>query len=518
GTWIGEGIVQDQATIDTSQEIAREGLSEQLEKFAENTMEYMLRERDLLLDGIGAPGIRTNLAGRPVLIVVRGYHYKEDLATLRPFLRENRPVIIGVDGGADAVLDAGFRPDMIIGDMDSVSDRALRSGAELVVHAYRDGRAPGLERLERLGLGDDTILFPASGTSEDIAMLMADEEGASVIVAVGTHGSLEEFLDRGRAGMSSTFLTRLRVGSKLVDAKGVSRLYRQRISTFQLALLALAGLAALAVALWATPGGQALVQILGARLDGMLSWFTTLFAPRPSGSEEGTENVIDFRYHLVSLISVFLALAVGIVLGAGPLRENLGDQLAGQVEQLRTEQDQLRSQADELGIQNDQLASFITEIGPDLVADTLPGNDIAILTDDSSTRPATERTSELLEEAGAQSVTRVDLQPALWEPDEDDRRTEAISAISAIAPGALDTELEGSEQLSAVIVTLLAPAAEDSDLDPELRAQIWQILVDHQLVTLTGDMPPQVDGVIFASAAPEDLAEESEDDTAATER
>src|SRR5699024_10863896 len=129
GTWIGEGIVQDQATIDTSQEIAREGLSEQLEKFAENTMEYMLRERDLLLDGIGAPGIRTNLAGRPVLIVVRGYHYKEDLATLRPFLRENRPVIIGVDGGADAVLDAGFRPDMIISDMDSVSDRTLRSGA-----------------------------------------------------------------------------------------------------------------------------------------------------------------------------------------------------------------------------------------------------------------------------------------------------------------------------------------------------------------------------------------------------
>src|SRR5699024_712496 len=153
----------------------------------------------------GAPGIRTNLAGRPVLIVVRGYHYKEDLATLRPFLRENRPVIIGVDGGADAVLDAGFRPALLIGDMDSVSDRALRSGAELVVHAERDGCAPGLECRERLGLGDDTILFPVSGTSEDIAMLMADEKGASVIVAVGTHGTLAEFLDKGRAGMSSTF-------------------------------------------------------------------------------------------------------------------------------------------------------------------------------------------------------------------------------------------------------------------------------------------------------------------------
>ena len=281
---IAEGTAQDDATIMVSQQIAREGLSEQLELFAQNTMEYMLRERDLLLDGIGAPEVRTTIDGRPVLIVVRGYHYKEDLATLRPFLRENRPVIIGVDGGADAVIDAGFRPDMIIGDMDSVSDRALRSGAELVVHAYRDGRAPGAERLEDLGLGDQVVLFPASGTSEDIAMLLADEKGASVIVAVGTHGTLEEFLDKGRAGMSSTFLTRLRIGSKLVDAKGVSRLYRQRISTFQLVLLALAGLAALAVALWATPGGQAFVQILGARLDGLLSWFTLLFSPRATGS------------------------------------------------------------------------------------------------------------------------------------------------------------------------------------------------------------------------------------------
>ena len=284
GEPIAEGARQDDASVTASQEASREGLSEQLELFAENTMEYMLRERDLLLDGIGAPEVATRIDGRPVLIVVRGYHYKEDLATLKPFLRENRPVIIGVDGGADAVLEAGFRPDMIIGDMDSVSDRALRSGSELVVHAYRDGRAPGMERLAELGLAEGAVSFPASGTSEDIAMLLADEKGASVIVAVGTHGTLEEFLDKGRAGMSSTFLTRLRIGSKLVDAKGVSRLYRQRISTFQLVLLALAGLAALAVALWATPGGQALVQILGARLDGILSWFTLLFSPRATGS------------------------------------------------------------------------------------------------------------------------------------------------------------------------------------------------------------------------------------------
>ncbi|GAB2550150.1 putative cytokinetic ring protein SteA [Brachybacterium huguangmaarense] len=288
GEVLAHGTVMDDAHITTALEEAREGLSAQLEMFAENTMQYMLRERDLLLDGVGAPDVDTAMAGRSVLIVVRGYNYKEDLQALRPFIRENRPIIIGVDGGADAVLDAGYGLDMIIGDMDSVSDRTLRGGAELVVHAYRDGRAPGLERLAELGLAERAVLFPASGTSEDIAMLLADEKGAGVIVAVGTHGTLEEFLDKGRAGMSSTFLTRLRVGSKLVDAKGVSRLYRQRISTAQLVLLAIAGLLALGVALWATPGGQTLLQILGARLDDLLSWFTGLFAAYPDTTAEGS--------------------------------------------------------------------------------------------------------------------------------------------------------------------------------------------------------------------------------------
>lgn len=265
------------AVLNDKLDKAREGLSEQLEAFASNTMEYMLRERELLINGVGTPEVRTRFQGRPVLIVVRGYHYREDLVALMPFIRENRPIIIGVDGGADAVLDAGYGLDMIIGDMDSVSDRALASGAEIVVHAYRDGRAPGMERVRALGLADDAVTFAASGTSEDIAMLLADDRGADVIVAVGTHGTLEEFLDKGRAGMSSTFLTRLRVGSKLVDAKGVSRLYRQRISTFQLVLLVVAGLLALAVAMAVTDGGQTLIQILGARLDDTLRFFTALF-------------------------------------------------------------------------------------------------------------------------------------------------------------------------------------------------------------------------------------------------
>jgi uncharacterized membrane-anchored protein len=214
-----------------------------------------------------------------VLIVVRGYHYKEDLATLRPYIREYRPVMVGVDGGADAILEAGYAPDLIVGDMDSVSDRALTCGAEIVVHAYRDGEAPGLERVRRLGV--DAVVFPATGTSEDIAMLLTDDMGAELIVAVGTHATLVEFLDKGRAGMASTFLTRLRVGGKLIDAKGVSRLYRQRISTMQLGVLALAGLFALLVALAATPAGQATYALLGARLDDLWSWVTSWFVDAP---------------------------------------------------------------------------------------------------------------------------------------------------------------------------------------------------------------------------------------------
>ncbi|KQY43687.1 putative cytokinetic ring protein SteA [Cellulomonas sp. Root137] len=274
-TLVAEGVLQTEATVAAAMEEARAGLSVQLESFAANTMDYLRRERDLLLDGVGVPDISTVIDGRQVLIVVRGYHYKEDLVTLRPYIREYRPVLIGVDGGADAILDAGWKPDLIVGDMDSVSDRALTCGAEVVVHAYRDGRAPGLARVEQLDVKH--VVFPATGTSEDVAMLLADDKGAELIVAVGTHATLVEFLDKGRSGMASTFLTRLRVGSKLVDAKGVSRLYRNRISNLQLTLLVLAGLLALGVALASTAAGQTLIGLSGARIDDITSWVSGLF-------------------------------------------------------------------------------------------------------------------------------------------------------------------------------------------------------------------------------------------------
>ena len=278
GAVVAEGTRMTRELVRDQQERARGNLSEQIEAFSHNTMEYVRAERELLLDGIGVPELRTSFTGRYALVVVRGYHYKEDLQTLRPFLREARPVLIGVDGGADALLEMGHTPDLVVGDMDSVSDAALTCGAELVVHAYRDGRAPGLERVEALGV-DDAVVLPAPGTSEDIAMLLADELGAELIVAVGTHATLVEFLDKGRQGMASTFLTRLRVGSKLVDAKGVSLLYRSRIPTVSLVWLVLAGLLALLVALAVTPGGRALLGVLAVRWDDVWAWMEGLFSP-----------------------------------------------------------------------------------------------------------------------------------------------------------------------------------------------------------------------------------------------
>ncbi len=275
GDIIAEGVVQTAQTIQEDREAARAGMSTQLKAFATNTMEYVEREQDLILDGIGMPDVTTSFTGRHALIVVRGYRYKDDLQALRTYIREYRPVLIGVDGGADALIEAGYKPDMIVGDMDSVSDEALKSGAEVVVHAYRDGRAPGRKRVEDLGI--EHVVFPATGTSEDIAMLLADAKGANLIVALGTHSTLIEYLDKGRRGMASTFLTRLQVGSKLIDAKGVSQLYRSRISNWQIAFLLITGLFVIAASLAVTDAGQILFGLFKVWFSDAIFWFKSLF-------------------------------------------------------------------------------------------------------------------------------------------------------------------------------------------------------------------------------------------------
>jgi uncharacterized membrane-anchored protein len=272
---VASGVRQDAETIGKAMVDAREGLSVQLEAFAANTMEYLLQERDLLLDGVGVPDVTTKIAGRHVLIVVRGYDYQADLEVLRPYIREFKPVLIGVDGGADALVEGGYSPDIIIGDMDSVSDDVLRCGAEVIVHAYPDGRAPGLARANQLGVS--AITFPAAATSEDIAILLADEKGAELIVAVGTHNNLGEFLDKGRSGMASTFLTRLKVGGKIVDAKGVSRLYRQNISGSSLLLLVLSAIAAMTSAVAVSTVGKAYLGLVAEWWNNFLFQIQRLF-------------------------------------------------------------------------------------------------------------------------------------------------------------------------------------------------------------------------------------------------
>jgi uncharacterized membrane-anchored protein len=235
----------------------------------------MQRERDLLFGGSGLPQLAHELAGRPVLVVVRGYQYKEDLAALGSYIRDVRPVLTGVDGGADALIEAGYVPDLIIGDMDSVSDSALRLAlsrpkrlrrkqpTEIVLHAYRDGFAPGQARLEDLGV--PYTIVRAAGTSEDVALLLSHEKGADLIVTVGSHGNLREFLDKGRMGMASTFLVRLRVGETLMDAKGVSRVYTPRIRTRDTVFLI---------------GAAIVVMILIIAISPVLSTYVTLLFER----------------------------------------------------------------------------------------------------------------------------------------------------------------------------------------------------------------------------------------------
>ena len=225
----------------------------------------MKAEGSLLAEGIDFPPLRTRFRDRHALVVARGPGYKRDLRIVRPYVRDFKPVLVAVDGGADALIDAGYKPDVIVGDMDSVSDAALRSGAELVVHAYRDnGKAPGAARADALGLSYEVV--PAMGISEDLALLLAYEKGAELIVAVGTHFNLIEFLERNRAGMSSTFLTRLRVGEILVDAKGVSRLVSRRVGLWPLVALGVTGLGAIVLAVLASPGVRHLIELIVLRV------------------------------------------------------------------------------------------------------------------------------------------------------------------------------------------------------------------------------------------------------------
>jgi uncharacterized membrane-anchored protein len=264
GQALAAGEVLDLGRINAETELRRSEMGEALERFAHNTIEHMREERELLAGRIELPRFATDFRDRWTLVVVRGTDHQRDLRALRPFIRDRRPLLVAVDGGAEALLQAGHTPDMIVGDMDSAGEAALRCGAELVVHCYPDGRAPGRDRLEQLGLAFK--LVPAPGTSQDVALLIAAEKGARLIVAVGSHFNLVDFLDRNREGMSSTFLTRLRIGEILVDAKGVSRLYQPRPGLTPLLVVIVAGLIAIVAIVAMTPVLRDVAELLWLKL------------------------------------------------------------------------------------------------------------------------------------------------------------------------------------------------------------------------------------------------------------
>jgi uncharacterized membrane-anchored protein len=258
GTLLAEGTVLDAATLEEALGEQEGRVADALEAFAENTLRHLSEEAGTLAAGLALPMLETRFRDRHALVIARGPGYKSDLRMVRPYIREFRPVLVAVDGGADALREAGLSADVIVGDFDSVSDEALRSKAELVVHAYPDGRAPGADRLRRAGRPFHVVSAP--GISEDVALLLAYEKGASLIVAVGTHFNLVEFLERDRAGMASTFVTRLKVGESLVDAKGVSRLVSRRVGIWPLAVFAATGVAAIVVAVLASPALRNVIQ------------------------------------------------------------------------------------------------------------------------------------------------------------------------------------------------------------------------------------------------------------------
>ena len=297
GRRFGPGLWLDRLRVEEGYRLADANLGSELEKFVINTLEYALKERHMILGGVSVPDIGVDIKGRQCLIAIRGANYLEDLEAVNSYIREARPTLIAVDGGADALIDRGFIPDIIIGDMDSVSDRALRCGAALVAHAYADGRSPGAERLKQAGLPHHVISCP--GTSEDVAMLMAYQAGASLIVAVGSHSNMRDFLEKGRPGMGSTFLVRLLVGSILVDARGASQLYRSRLSPLAVLWIVLAACVPLAV-LWRLSSPLAsMARLVWLRLRLALG-----------------VDLMSLRHHLLSIAGIFLGLGLGILIGA----------------------------------------------------------------------------------------------------------------------------------------------------------------------------------------------------------
>ena len=253
------GLERTDSDVNEMMHEAKSGLVAHLEAFAGNTIEFIRSESPLLIDGVGIPDIDVDLRRRHVVVVAEEPDAADDLKALKPFIKEYQPVLIGVGSGADLIRKAGYRPQLIVGDPEQISAEVLKCGAQVVLPADADGHAPGLERIQDLGVG--AMTFPAAGSAADLALLLADHHGAALIVTAGHTANIEEFFDRTRQHTNpSTFLTRLKVGEKLVDAKAVATLYRSRISGGAVAMLVMAMLIAVIVALWVSQTDTVVIE------------------------------------------------------------------------------------------------------------------------------------------------------------------------------------------------------------------------------------------------------------------
>lgn len=259
GTLVAVGRILTTAACRERLVLAERRLGEALPDFVANTLAHALAEADRVLAPLPALPQDLGLTGRTALLVARGPDYLADLGMLLPFIRSERPALIAIDGGATALRRHHLRPDLIVGDMDSVDDATLRACPRRVVHAYPDGFSPGLLRCRRLGL--PATVVAAAGTSEDLALRLAYDAGARPLVLVGAHTGLTDFLDKGRPGMASTLLVRLKVGHALIDAKGARMLYRPRHLRHYLAALIGAALLPAALLCYLAPAAHSLLAL-----------------------------------------------------------------------------------------------------------------------------------------------------------------------------------------------------------------------------------------------------------------
>ncbi|GAB3507550.1 putative cytokinetic ring protein SteA [Amycolatopsis cihanbeyliensis] len=273
---VGSGVEQTPESVADQMIEAKAGMSTQLEAFSANTIEFLRRERTLILDGVGVPELRVPLRDQHVLVVAPGNGHAEDLRLLKKYIAEHRPVLIGVDAGADTLRAHGYDPDVIVGDPLGIQAETLKSGGEVVVPAQPDGHAPGVERIQDLGIG--AVTFPASGNAEDLALLLADAHDASLVVTVGFQATLQEFLDHGRSGSNpSTFLTRLKLGTRLVDGKAVATLHRSRVAMGAIVFLVVAALVVVFAALLVSDVGSVYLDVVRESWNSFVNWVEGLF-------------------------------------------------------------------------------------------------------------------------------------------------------------------------------------------------------------------------------------------------